>query len=61
MEYGGITPIGLPADWPVLIDEAVAASELVVIGSGIRGSKILIAGATVAAVPAAVTLPLALH
>lgn len=61
MEYGGITPIGLPADWPVLIDEAVAASGLVVIGSGIRGSKILIAGATVAAVRAAVTLPLALH
>ena len=61
MEYGGITPIGLPADWPVLIDEAVAASGLVVIGSGIRGSKILIAGATVAAVPAAVNLPLALH
>jgi len=22
MEYGGITPIGLPADWPVLIDAA---------------------------------------
>ena len=24
MEYGGITPVGLPADWPVLVDEAVA-------------------------------------
>ena len=23
MEYGGITPIGLPADWPVLVDRAV--------------------------------------
>jgi prolyl-tRNA editing enzyme YbaK/EbsC (Cys-tRNA(Pro) deacylase) len=23
MEYGGITPIGLPADWPVLVDAAV--------------------------------------
>src|SRR4029079_197814 len=22
MEYGGITPIGLPADWPVAIDPA---------------------------------------
>ena len=25
MEYGGITPIGLPAGWPVLVDAAVAA------------------------------------
>ena len=23
MEYGGITPIGLPADWPILVDAAV--------------------------------------
>jgi prolyl-tRNA editing enzyme YbaK/EbsC (Cys-tRNA(Pro) deacylase) len=42
MEYGGITPVGLPADWPILIDDAVAASENVVIGSGIRGSKLLV-------------------
>ena len=40
MEYGGITPIGLPDDWPVLVDAAVAAAEAVVIGSGIRGSKL---------------------
>ncbi|HET6742590.1 MAG TPA: YbaK/EbsC family protein, partial [Kribbella sp.] len=37
MEYGGITPIGLPADWPVLVDEAVVRAGQVVIGSGIRG------------------------
>ena len=24
MEYGGITPIGLPADWPVFVDSRVA-------------------------------------
>ena len=28
MEYGGITPIGLPADWPVLVDAAVAAAPV---------------------------------
>ncbi len=28
MEYGGITPPGLPAGWPVLLDLAVAAAEL---------------------------------
>ena len=60
MEYGGITPIGLPAGWPILVDAAVAATDWVVIGSGIRGSKIL-SLATVAAVPAAETLPLALQ
>ena len=21
MEYGGITPVGLPSDWPVLVDD----------------------------------------
>lgn len=40
MEYGGITPIGLPADWPVLVDRAVLDRDLVVIGSGLRRSKI---------------------
>lgn len=53
MQYGGITPIGLPAGWPVLIDAAVAAAGPVVIGSGIRGSKIVIEGAALAALPGA--------
>ncbi|MET0134514.1 MAG: YbaK/EbsC family protein [Kibdelosporangium sp.] len=44
MQYGGITPLGLPDSWPVLIDAAVAAAPELVIGSGIRGSKILIPG-----------------
>lgn len=42
MEYGGITPIGLPSDWPILIDSQVMQHEKVIVGSGIRGSKILI-------------------
>jgi prolyl-tRNA editing enzyme YbaK/EbsC (Cys-tRNA(Pro) deacylase) len=45
MAYGGITPIGLPADWPVLVDAAVAATPMVVIGSGVRGSKLVLPGA----------------
>ncbi|HEY7812094.1 MAG TPA: YbaK/EbsC family protein [Nakamurella sp.] len=48
MEYGGITPIGLPVDWPVLIDAAVVAAGPVVIGSGIRGSKIVLDAALLA-------------
>jgi len=61
MEYGGITPIGLPADWPVLVDEAVVRAGPVVIGSGIRGSKILIDGAELASLPTAAVLDLAQH
>jgi prolyl-tRNA editing enzyme YbaK/EbsC (Cys-tRNA(Pro) deacylase) len=41
MEYGGITPIGLPGDWPILIDSNVVQQGQVVIGSGVRGSKLL--------------------
>lgn len=53
MEYGGITPIGLPSGWPILIDQAVADAGLVIIGSGIRASKIVIDGAALATLPGA--------
>jgi prolyl-tRNA editing enzyme YbaK/EbsC (Cys-tRNA(Pro) deacylase) len=48
MEYGGITPIGLPATWPILVDSAVAGADEVVIGGGIRGSKLFLPGAVLA-------------
>jgi prolyl-tRNA editing enzyme YbaK/EbsC (Cys-tRNA(Pro) deacylase) len=60
MEYGGITPIGLPEDWPILVDESVAAHERLIIGSGIRGSKLLVTGALLAALPNAETLAVAM-
>ncbi|MFC4950354.1 YbaK/EbsC family protein [Pseudonocardia sp. GCM10023141] len=44
MEYGGITPVGLPEGWPVLVDAAVAAAPAVVIGSGVRHSKLALPG-----------------
>jgi len=56
MEYGGITPIGLPAGWQVLVDAAVAAAPQVVIGSGLRRSKLALAGKTLADLPGAVIL-----
>jgi prolyl-tRNA editing enzyme YbaK/EbsC (Cys-tRNA(Pro) deacylase) len=56
MEYGGITPIGLPVEWPVLVDAAVAAAPVAVIGSGIRGSKLWLPGATIAELPGAQVL-----
>ncbi|MCK0113745.1 hypothetical protein MWU75_16485 [Ornithinimicrobium sp. F0845] len=51
MEYGGITPVGLPTGWPVLVDARVTASERVVIGSGLRRSKLRLPGALVADLP----------
>ena len=51
MEYGGITPIGLPAGWPVLVDRRVAEADVVLIGSGVRRSKILLPGALLSRFP----------
>jgi prolyl-tRNA editing enzyme YbaK/EbsC (Cys-tRNA(Pro) deacylase) len=59
MEFGGITPIGLPAHWPILIDEAVAAAGPVVIGSGLRRSKILVEATDLVTLPGAEVLALA--
>jgi len=56
MEYGGITPIGLPRDWRILVDRAVAESPRVVVGSGIRGSKLWLPGAALAGLPNAEVL-----
>jgi prolyl-tRNA editing enzyme YbaK/EbsC (Cys-tRNA(Pro) deacylase) len=51
MEYGGITPIGVPPDWPILVDGAVADAGIVVVGSGLRRSKIALDGALLLALP----------
>jgi prolyl-tRNA editing enzyme YbaK/EbsC (Cys-tRNA(Pro) deacylase) len=56
MEYGGITPIGLPADWPVYVDEVVASTPRVIIGSGVRRSKLTLPGAALASLPGALVL-----
>ena len=53
MEYGGITPVGLPEDWRLFIDGAVADRATVLIGSGVRHSKILVPGALLVALPGA--------
>ncbi|MEV7288458.1 YbaK/EbsC family protein [Streptomyces sp. NPDC093252] len=56
MEYGGITPIGLPADWPVLVDPAVVDLPYVLVGSGRRRGKLLVPGKAFAELPGAVVL-----
>jgi prolyl-tRNA editing enzyme YbaK/EbsC (Cys-tRNA(Pro) deacylase) len=53
MEYGGITPIGLPPGWPILIDAAVLERDIVVIGSGVRRSKLALPSGALAELPGA--------
>jgi prolyl-tRNA editing enzyme YbaK/EbsC (Cys-tRNA(Pro) deacylase) len=57
MEYGAITPIGLPDGWPVLMSEGVAQHPAAIIGSGVRRSKLRLPGAALAALAAAQVLP----
>ncbi len=56
MEYGGITPVGLPGDWPILVDAQVAATPRVVVGSGVRRSKLTLPGSLLAHLPGAVVI-----
>jgi prolyl-tRNA editing enzyme YbaK/EbsC (Cys-tRNA(Pro) deacylase) len=53
MEHGGITPLGLPDGWLLLVDAAVAATAEVVVGSGVRRSKLVLPGAGLAGLPGA--------
>ena len=59
MLQGGITPVGLPTDWAILVDAAVVAAGPVVIGGGVRGAKLLVDGADLAGLPGAEVLALA--
>ncbi|MFE5857469.1 YbaK/EbsC family protein [Streptomyces sp. NPDC056500] len=56
MEYGGITPIGLPTGWPVLVDAAVVDLPWVLIGSGRRRGKLIVPGKAFAGLPGAMVL-----
>jgi prolyl-tRNA editing enzyme YbaK/EbsC (Cys-tRNA(Pro) deacylase) len=51
MEYGGITPIGLPAEWRLLVDSRVVALPRIIIGAGIRGAKLFLPGDVLAGMP----------
>ncbi|HEV7876002.1 MAG TPA: YbaK/EbsC family protein [Nocardioides sp.] len=51
MEYGGITPLGLPAHWRLLVDTRVLDIEVAIVGSGVRRSKLLLPGRLLAHLP----------
>jgi prolyl-tRNA editing enzyme YbaK/EbsC (Cys-tRNA(Pro) deacylase) len=56
MDYGGITPVGLPVGWPILVDQNVVDQARVIIGSGVRGSKLLASSEVLSALPGAEVL-----
>jgi prolyl-tRNA editing enzyme YbaK/EbsC (Cys-tRNA(Pro) deacylase) len=56
MEYGGITPVGLPPEWDLYLDARVATLPSAIVGSGIRGSKLQLPGEVLAALPGAVVI-----
>ncbi len=53
MEYGGFTPVGLPASWRLFVDSSVQQLPVAVVGSGVRRSKLLLAGAHLVDLPRA--------
>ena len=53
MEYGGITPVGLPDGWRVLVDTRCLDIDVAIIGSGTRRSKIVLPGRLLGELPRA--------
>jgi len=53
MEYGGITPVGLPESWRLLVDESVREIPVAIVGSGVRQSKLLLPGVLLPELPLA--------
>ena len=53
MEHGGITPVGLPVAWRLFVDARLTEAPVVILGSGLRRSKILLPGSVLAELPGA--------
>ena len=51
MEIGGVTPFGLPADLPVLVDAAVMRRPRIVLGGGSRSWKVIVEPSILLALP----------
>ena len=51
MEIGGVTPFGLPADLPVLVDARVMQPDWIILGGGNRSSKLRLAPDALHALP----------
>jgi prolyl-tRNA editing enzyme YbaK/EbsC (Cys-tRNA(Pro) deacylase) len=56
MEYGGITPVGIPQDWALFVDSRIPPLPQVVIGAGIRAAKLVLPGSALATLPGAAVI-----
>lgn len=56
MEYGAITPIGLPLAWRLLVAGQVLDIPVAIVGSGVRHSKLFLEGRLLAELPQAQVL-----
>ena len=57
MEYGSVTPVGLPAEWHVLIPPLPEDLEYIVVGGGLQVSKLRLPPLALMALPNAAMLP----
>jgi prolyl-tRNA editing enzyme YbaK/EbsC (Cys-tRNA(Pro) deacylase) len=57
MEYGGITPVGIPPTWRLFLDSRCLDIDVAVLGSGLRNSKLLVPGGLLADLPGAEVVP----
>ena len=53
MEYGSVTPVGLPMDWPILIDERIVSESRIIVGSGLVRAKLSLPGKALMELPGA--------
>lgn len=58
MEFGSITVVGLPKDWPILVDISLIEIPYLILGGGLRKSKLLVPGKALAELPNVVVLDL---
>jgi prolyl-tRNA editing enzyme YbaK/EbsC (Cys-tRNA(Pro) deacylase) len=56
MEYGSITPVGLPDSWAVLVDDSFMHHERVIVGGGRVNSKLSVPSALLRLLPNACVL-----
>ncbi len=57
MEIGGVTPLALPNGLPIYVDEKILELDYVILGSGVRSSKIKVAPEILRQVQNAYILP----
>ena len=57
MEIGGVTPLALPQDLPVWIDERIMACGYIILGGGNRNSKLKVDPRILTLLPAAEVVP----